>query len=196
MNNARMEEMATIAQIEYATVIAEELGIDLPEENTKKAYIDFISNNVDEYKSCVVPLIRWENNWNSLNKHYEFCEDTFQYLRTLHNHAGVYYFFDNYELVYVGKSKSLGERVMTSLLERANRFTNIDSIAIYETETMADAHILEPILITTYKPKLNREFKEDDYPTIIYDELLKEIGARACDVEKMRAFIYKEREDM
>ena len=40
---------ATEKQILFACDIADELGIDLPDEKTSKAYHDFISENEGEY---------------------------------------------------------------------------------------------------------------------------------------------------
>lgn len=36
-------------QIDFATAIAETLGIDLPEETTSEAYYDFIRENQDDF---------------------------------------------------------------------------------------------------------------------------------------------------
>lgn len=44
---------ATEKQIKYATNIAEVLGIDLPGENTKVAYSEFISMNVDDFNRAI-----------------------------------------------------------------------------------------------------------------------------------------------
>ena len=41
---------ATAAQIEYADTISKFLQIDLPEEKTKQAYSDFISQYAVKYK--------------------------------------------------------------------------------------------------------------------------------------------------
>lgn len=39
----------TEKQRDFATAIAEMLGIDLPEEYTKESYHDFIDENIDEF---------------------------------------------------------------------------------------------------------------------------------------------------
>lgn len=39
----------TQKQIDFATAIAEMLGIDLPEENTGESYHEFISENVNDF---------------------------------------------------------------------------------------------------------------------------------------------------
>lgn len=44
-----MNGEATQKQMDYAEDIAEELGIDLPEERDKKTISEFISENVDDY---------------------------------------------------------------------------------------------------------------------------------------------------
>ena len=54
-------EKPTEKQIDFATQIAETLGIDLPEENTKSAFRDFIDDNIDEFYS-VQDEIRYKGN--------------------------------------------------------------------------------------------------------------------------------------
>lgn len=44
---------ASPKQIEYAENIHKTLGIDLPREQTKQAYSDYINANVKKYKSFV-----------------------------------------------------------------------------------------------------------------------------------------------
>lgn len=58
-----MDERATEKQIDFATRIAETLGIELPEENTKETYCDFISENLDEFEQ-VQKEIRYKDNYN------------------------------------------------------------------------------------------------------------------------------------
>lgn len=46
----RVNLKATEKQISYAKDIAECLGLELPKENSKLAYRDFIDQHLDEYK--------------------------------------------------------------------------------------------------------------------------------------------------
>lgn len=49
---------------------------------------------------------------------------------------------------------------------KRNEFYPIEEIGIYPTKTKMDMHLLEPYLISIYKPNLNKEFLEDDEVTI------------------------------
>lgn len=42
-------DKATEKQVDFATAIAEMLGIDLPDEDTKDAYTEFIDENIREF---------------------------------------------------------------------------------------------------------------------------------------------------
>jgi hypothetical protein len=87
-------------------------------------------------------------------------EETLNKLEELKQKSGIYFLYNDSELVYIGKSKGLGSRIMTSMKDRPS-----DSFRYLLTETISDAHIIEPYLIAKYKPKLNSEFKEEDDPT-------------------------------
>lgn len=72
---------------------------------------------------------------------------------------GLYFLYNiNKELVYVGKSISLGETILNSVWEK-----NIDGyVAIAYTKTKADIHVYEPYYILKEKPLLNFEVLEKD----------------------------------
>ncbi|KAF5038286.1 hypothetical protein DSECCO2_555870 [anaerobic digester metagenome] len=84
----------------------------------------------------------------------------------IESHIGKYglYFLYNLkkQLLYIGKSISLGDRIVTSLRERdVNGY-----VCVALTKHKADMHVYEPYYIIKEKPKLNTEFNDFDE----YDE--------------------------
>lgn len=80
---------------------------------------------------------------------------------------GVYKIYDkNKALVYIGKSYSLGKRLISSLQERKGYYFNY---AI--TENKADADIYEMYYIAKLQPALNGTGKTGDVPTIKLEDL-------------------------
>lgn len=74
---------------------------------------------------------------------------------------GLYFLFDSdRELIYIGKSKSLVDRVYLSYIEREAKY-----IKIMITKNEADANILEAYCIALYSPPKNRQLKSGDKPT-------------------------------
>lgn len=74
---------------------------------------------------------------------------------------GVYFLFNSSkELLYIGKSICLSNRVPSSFFGKKATYAKI-----MLTETKADAHILEPYCISIYAPPLNGEFNTGDMPT-------------------------------
>jgi hypothetical protein len=74
------------------------------------------------------------------------------------------------EVVYVGKSKSLGKRIPGSLKERISK-KNIAYISYAITDTKADMEIYEKYYINELKPVLNSADKFEDFPTIEFPPL-------------------------
>jgi len=95
---------------------------------------------------------------------------------------GIYLLYDDEgQLLYIGKSITLGERILTSKHERgATRF----SYAI--TKTKADASIYEPYYIAKLKPLLNVEHVTNDETTLTLPEL---------EIAEIRSFSGKEKEE-
>jgi len=92
--------------------------------------------------------------WSGLNISEEKIEE-------IKNKKGLYKLFDeNKELIYIGKSTVLHQRLPTSIRDkRASYFSYI----IFDNE--ADISILELYLISTLKPKFNSDFKTEDLPS-------------------------------
>jgi len=92
--------------------------------------------------------------------------DTIKALKKIEDISGIYYLYDeNKKLIYIGKSTGLGHRIVTSYKERRAYFFRYSIIS-----NKADMHILEPYLISKYKPELNVEFIEDDQTSFALDE--------------------------
>lgn len=63
-------EQPTEKQIDFATTISEVLGIDLPNERTKKTYHDFIDDNKDEFDEVQREIRYKDGNVFSMNHSY------------------------------------------------------------------------------------------------------------------------------
>ena len=74
---------------------------------------------------------------------------------------GLYKLYDvNRNLIYIGKSKRLEDRVPNQI----NKY-KADAFSIVEIENEADLSILETYLISKENPRFNREFKTKDIPS-------------------------------
>lgn len=88
--------------------------------------------------------------------------------QTLFKSPGVYMFYNrNKELIYIGKSINLSQRLIGSALEKETAMY----ATVKETKTYADCGIYEMYYIGLYKPKLNSDGMTDDYPTFELPEL-------------------------
>lgn len=74
--------------------------------------------------------------------------------------SGIYMIYQNTELIYIGKSINLSNRILSSLKERGG--THVSVLAI---ENKADIHILEPYLISKLTPRLNTEYNTGFTPS-------------------------------
>jgi hypothetical protein len=76
---------------------------------------------------------------------------------------GLYFLYNlKKELLFVGKSLNLGEKIIDSIWEKS-----VDGfVAIAYTKTKSDIHIYEPYYILKDKPLLNTEIMEPDELTI------------------------------
>lgn len=91
---------------------------------------------------------------------------TLDFINEIYHKFGVYFILNkNKEIIYIGKSINLGDRILASLNER-NGF----AFKILETKTKSDASFLENYFITKIKPKLNSEAKYKDENTFNIDE--------------------------
>ena len=96
---------------------------------------------------------------------YTPTEEFISTLENLLNVHGLYFLYDeNKNLIYIGKSKNLGSRILDSAKERQGFYLK------YKLPlTKSDTNILELYYISKFKPKLNSESKEIDDTTIKID---------------------------
>ena len=146
---------ATTKMIEYARAIASKLRLDEPDFSSFNETSSFISEHSVIFKR----MVNNERLANSLSTVYgevekHFSDDFLEMLNCLYEVKGLYIFWVDDEVVYIGKSINLQERIYSSLKERIRNapITHVTSLA---TITEADMHIGEVLLITEYKPKLN-----------------------------------------
>lgn len=85
---------------------------------------------------------------------YENCKKIY-FVDKLPDYPGTYFFFDKSEnLLYVGSTKKLSQRVPQSFVER-NGKEIVQKIAYRISNTVEEARDLESIAINKYKPKFN-----------------------------------------
>lgn len=162
---------ATKRQIEYCNEIAKTLNIPNPKPNFDDCF-NFISQNKELYKikkfGTKISSFRetgYKYPDNCIQDFYDkFGKDKILFFeKNLYKKAGCYAFADdNNQIIYIGKSINLAERIIKSYTERI-RQKDIRDIYYYITPSKADASILEMVLITENKPVLNGDGITDDY---------------------------------
>ncbi len=92
------------------------------------------------------------------------------------NKPGVYQFFDENKIIYIGKGKDLKKRVSSYFTKsiKDRKTEQIKKLAVrvetFTTHSEAEALILEQQLIKEYKPRFNILLKDDKtYPYIYFD---------------------------
>jgi hypothetical protein len=87
-------------------------------------------------------------------------------LKKIIGKSGLYLFYtESKDLLYIGRSKDLSSRVMSSMFER-NRNDKIVYMRFLFT-SLDDSFILEPYYISLGKPKLNVQFNSKETPTTL-----------------------------
>ena len=96
-------------------------------------------------------------------------------LRNVPNTPGVYKFFNNHEIIYIGKAKNLKKRVSSyfgkSLKDRKTSQIKFltNKIETFTTKNEVEALLLEQMLIKENKPKFNILLRDDKtYPYIYF----------------------------
>ena len=96
-------------------------------------------------------------------------------LKKVPNTPGVYKFFSNHEVIYIGKAKDLKKRVSTYFgTSNKDRKTSqikflTDKIETFTTKNEVEALLLEQMLIKENKPKFNILLRDDKtYPYIYF----------------------------
>tara|TARA_R110001583_G_scaffold765_1_gene7079 strand:- start:2097 stop:2867 length:771 start_codon:yes stop_codon:yes gene_type:complete len=104
--------------------------------------------------------VKNNNKFNYLNEK-EFIPST-EFKDFVENHIGkfgLYFLYDESKaLMYIGKSTSIGDRILASIRERD--VTGYIKVAL--TENIADIHVYEPYYVLTENPFYNVEFKAYD----------------------------------
>ena len=96
-------------------------------------------------------------------------------LKKVPSTPGVYKFFNNHEIIYIGKAKNLKKRVSSyfgnSLKDRkTSQIKHLtDNIETFTTKNEVEALLLEQMLIKENKPKFNILLRDDKtYPYIYF----------------------------
>ena len=96
-------------------------------------------------------------------------------LKKVPNTPGVYKFFNNHEIIYIGKAKDLKKRVSSyfgsSLKDRKTSQIKFltNKIETFSTKNEVEALLLEQMLIKENKPKFNILLRDDKtYPYIYF----------------------------
>ena len=130
----------------FPSILSEAQQIKLNNKNYNFNYLV-----TTDHKELELTSVYKKNNLN-INK------EVLKELNKLENVFGVYLLYNNKnQLIYIGKSKNLKNRIPQSIFER-----NAVKFAYILPECHGDIHLLEPYLILKYKPLLNKEFQEGD----------------------------------
>lgn len=92
---------------------------------------------------------------------YNYSDAFIHMANMLLNKSGVYFLFNaNDEIIYIGKSKNIGDRLFASISDRSKYSPK--KVWVYITNNVAEASILEPYFISKFKPIANTEFNTGD----------------------------------
>ena len=157
----------------FAKAISEILDLQEPDYEDFNKTSEFINDNKEAYNKICFKKKVLETNENE----FAYKKEILEVLENLYGHSGCYVLWNARRIVYIGKSTNLAERVFASILER-NSQIEITAVTLILTTCEADAHILEPILITERKPILNTEFMCKGISSVFasnisFEELLK-----------------------
>ena len=163
--NERQNRKATEQQLLYANSISKllELGNNFDEDDNFTDVSNFISEHKEEYdrKIEIIKVKSYLNSkGTSFSKTKEFMFDA------LYKKSGLYAFLNELdEVVYIGKSINLLDRIPSSYRERC-RYSNISKIMYYVDDNIANVNILELLLISEYEPVLNTDCKTEHKCTL------------------------------
>ena len=99
-------------------------------------------------------------------------------LKKVPSTPGVYKFFNNHEIIYIGKAKNLKKRVSSyfgnSFKDRkTSQIKHLtDNIETFTTKNEVEALLLEQMLIKENKPKFNILLRDDKTYPYIYFSLI------------------------
>lgn len=170
-----IEKKATPRQIDYANGISEVIdsGIHFDMNSLREDVEKFIRDNKKEYLKHSADII-YEEKYKSIPNENALRSDKITrdfLIDNLYKKHGIYAFVnDKDEVVYIGKSVDLSQRIPSSFHER-QRSANIKQIRFYTEENMSNVDILEIVLIAEYSPVLNCESKRKEKPTMFHSRL-------------------------
>lgn len=75
---------------------------------------------------------------------------------------GVYFLFNKGKLVYIGKSKQLGYRILGSITAKTRDGHYIDEVRFILSPTYYEMNMMERLLIAKYQPILNDYYMNAD----------------------------------
>ena len=100
---------------------------------------------------------------------YSVSEEFIKEMEDLVQVYGLYFLYDqDKNLIYIGKSRNLNERIPSSVKERKAYYLKYKL-----TKTLTDTHILELYYIAKLKPILNKDSKENDDTTLTIEYSFK-----------------------
>ena len=86
--------------------------------------------------------------------------------------SGVYFIYNRRkELMYVGKSKNISGRIISSIRERSK--ANPFYVRFVDCPSIVDASILEPYFINKHCPPFNNEFASLELPSVVIKNIPK-----------------------
>lgn len=161
--------LASIRQIDYANTISDicNIGVYFDENSNSKEVSEFIRRYKEVYNNAIWRKSICEHT--GIEEYNDIPIKSMLFIcDNLYRKHGLYSFIgDNEEILYIGKSVDISQRIPSSYKERRNG-CNIKKIMYYTSENMADVNVLEILLIVEYKPKLNTESNTDDTPTMFH----------------------------
>lgn len=162
----------TEKMVQYAVAIADALNLDLPD------LYDFgsVSRFIGEYANYYKQYMKYQGIVSDLSTLQQSVSKRFSDAfidrigRCYQNVSGLYFFFADEKLLYVGKSINLSERIITSFRERYTFRKDINMVGVIEMPNLADLQIAEPYFISKLKPLMNKEFNVKDHPVMFHSE--------------------------
>jgi hypothetical protein len=167
---------ATKKMIAYATGISEVLGIQLPDSKDYAIISYFISHHQPDFRKEIGKASEINKKEKIKKQVGVISKEFINVVESLEKYTGIYFFWNNEQLVYIGKSIDARRRILESLEERLQQvqITHCSFVPIDPNSV----HIEEMVCISHYKPLLNFDGKtkkpSDIYkPTIDIRKLYK-----------------------
>lgn len=130
------------------------------------AFIENINYNKSNYRSSA-------DFYNDKFSNIELNEEYLKFSENL-NCPGLYFFFtNNDEYLYIGKSKCLKDRIPSSYKERFYDYNDDVFLKVMPTKNNNDAGILEQFFICKFEPLFNKADKFGEKTTLIISNIPK-----------------------